>query len=86
MNHIPAVHFHTVVNALHESALTASRKARETDSPGERRAFEAVARNRFAAFDNIMRNAPVVSTIHNGVPGRYHECGLYRVPVKTDAA
>ena len=96
-NVIPAAHFHTVVNALHESYLSALKRAREyraradgtgghPAATGERaqdllrgeRAARRVAAERFAAFETIMRNAPIDESGD-------HRSGCYRVRA-TEAA
>lgn len=91
MNHIPAVHLHTVVNALHERSCAMVRKAQHADeiariagesetaesylvrvdAEAQARAYRKIGEEASAAFDSIMRNAPVVEG--------YHRCGVYKV-------
>jgi hypothetical protein len=64
LNIAPA-HVLTVINATHESYLSAARRADdESRSPGDRAAFRTVAMQRRDAFEAMMRELPVVDGEH----------------------
>lgn len=77
-NIIPAAHFHTVVNALHESALSATRRAVGADNDESREAARSVSAQRLSAFYSVMANAEIDA--HG-----YYSCGAYRVPATLSA-
>jgi hypothetical protein len=96
MNIIPAAHFHTVVNALHERSCAMTAKALDADAEARRLAEYADAidpdgtRKRDAesaarAYRSIAAEArSAFECIMRNAPvvNGAHSCGIYRVPAE----
>lgn len=87
-NHIPAAHFHTVVNALHERACGFTSDALDADLAAERaenrgRADLAADYRRDAATYRKLsaENREAFRVIMRNAPvvDGFHRCGLYKV-------
>ena len=96
MNHIPAVHFNTVVNSLHERSCAMVRKAQHADEiariaadaseprSAESRTIQSDAEAAARAYRKIGADARAafLSIMQNApVIDGHHVCGVYKVAV-----